>query len=108
MLVSEASAPTTSAPSRAIGSHNSPPPQPMSRNAQALERPRRVRIAAEARRHLVADIGEANRIELVQRAELSVRIPPFRGQGGKAFHFAGIDRRSPVLWLSGFWHDLVS
>ena len=40
-------------------------------DAQALERPCRMRVAAETRRHLVADIGEPHRVELVQRAEFS-------------------------------------
>ncbi|SIT53206.1 conserved hypothetical protein [Mesorhizobium prunaredense] len=72
-------------------------------DAQALERPRRAWVAAEARRHLVAYIGKPDRIELVQRAEFAVRIPPFGGESGKTLHFSGIDRRS-----SGFWHRVVS
>ena len=60
--------------------------------AQAFERPVRLRIAAELLADLVADIGNADRIELVQRLELAGRIPPFRSHGGKAVHFRLIDR----------------
>ena len=70
---------------------------------QAFERARRARVASEARRHLVANVGEPGGIEFVQRAEFAVRIPPFRGKGGEAFHLRGIDRRS-----SGLRHALVS
>ena len=70
--------------------------------AQPLERPRRVRIAAETRGDLVADIGQAHRIELVQRTELAVRVPPFGGQRGKALDLGVVDRRS-----SGFGHGML-
>lgn len=63
-------------------------------DAQALERTGFAWIAPEALRHLVADIGEADGVELVQRAKLAVRVPPFGGKRGKAFHFRGIDGRS--------------
>ena len=69
-------------------------------DAQALERPCGMRIAAEALRHLVADIGQPDRVELVQRAELAVRIPPFGGQRGKAVDFRSVNGRS-----SCFGHD---
>jgi hypothetical protein len=42
---------------------------------------------------LVADIFEADRIELVQRAELAVEIPPFLGHGAEFFQLTGVDRR---------------
>src|SRR5690606_39497549 len=61
---------------------------------QALERFGRARITPEPGRDVVADIGEANGIELVQRAELAVRVPPFRRQCRKTFNLAGIDGAS--------------
>ena len=90
MFFSEASAPTTSAPMRAIGSDSSPPPQPISR----MRRPSAAAapsVAAEIVGDAVADIGEADRIELVQRPELALRIPPFGGHGGKPVDFGLVD-----------------
>ena len=91
IFFSEASAPVTLAPSRAIGSHRSPPPQPMSRKAQTFERPAPGAVAAELGEHLFADIGEPDGIELVQRPELAVRVPPLFGHGGEAGDFVLVD-----------------
>src|SRR5690606_33981098 len=76
--------------------------------AQALEGPRLTRVAPETLRYLVADIGKAHRIELVQRAEFAIRVPPFGGECGKAFHFRGVDRRSLLFRSSWLLHRIVS
>ena len=72
-------------------------------DAQAFERPRRARVAAEARGDLVAYPGKPDGIEFVQRAEFPVRVPPFGGERGKALDFVGVDGRS-----SRFGHTVVS
>ena len=59
--------------------------------AQALERFALVWVDAQPRRHLLADIVEPDRIELVQHAELAVGVPPFGGHCGKAFHLGRVD-----------------
>ena len=41
-------------------------------------------VAAEPPAGRVADIGEANRIEIVQDRHFAVRVPPLAGQPGKA------------------------
>src|SRR5258706_4814382 len=38
-----------------------------------------------------ADETKAHRVELVQRAEFAVRVPPFRGQPGEFGDLLGID-----------------
>ena len=47
---------------------------------QAFERPERLGVAAETGRRLLADEGQPDRIEFVQRREFAGRIPPFRRQ----------------------------
>src|SRR5690606_6651066 len=61
---------------------------------QTLERLSCARITPEPGRDMVADIGQANGVELVQRAELAVRVPPFRCQRRKTLDLAGIDGAS--------------
>ena len=56
-----------------------------------FERLQRLGLAAEILRNTVADIGEAHRIELVQRPELALRIPPLGGHGGKPVDFGLVD-----------------
>src|SRR3546814_17496099 len=43
---------------------------------EALQRALAVGIAVEARAEAVANVGQAHRVEAVQRAELALRIPP--------------------------------
>jgi hypothetical protein len=71
---------------------------------QVLERLGPVGVAGEARRDVVADIGQPHRIELVQHGELAVRVPPFGGKPGELLHFLGIER-----WrrLCGGRHRLI-
>ncbi len=59
--------------------------------AQALERTALGDVASEPQGRLVADEGQAHRIEPVQRLELALRVPPLRRHGGKARHFGGVD-----------------
>src|SRR5690606_34431973 len=72
-------------------------------DAQSFEWLCRAWVTAKTCRDLIANIGEANWIELVQRTEFSVRIPPLSCQRGEPLDFAGVDGRS-----SGLSHNLVS
>ena len=70
-------------------------------DAQAFEGIGGVGITPEMGRHLVADIGQPDGVELVQRTELAVRVPPFGGQRGKAFHLVAVDGGAFGLRPSG-------
>ena len=53
---------------------------------------RLVELPVEIHRHLLADRVEANRIELVQRLELALRVPPFGGEPREPLDFVPVDR----------------
>src|SRR6266852_4065223 len=48
-------------------------------------------VATELPAHGIPDIGEPDRIELMQHRHLSVRVPPFSGKPGEAADLGGID-----------------
>src|SRR5690606_21904283 len=50
-----------------------------------------LRITPEIFADAIADIGEPNRVELMQRPELAGRVPPFRRHGGEAVDFVLVD-----------------
>ena len=60
-------------------------------HAQVLEAVELLRIATKARRRLIADIGEPDRIELVQRRHGPARIPPIRGKARETLNLGLID-----------------
>ena len=80
MLVADGSMPITWAPSRVNGSHNSPAPQPISRMRRPDEAIQAFDVALELAAGGVADIGQPQRIDLVQRRHLAVGVPPLVGQ----------------------------
>ena len=49
------------------------------------------RAASEMGRRGVANEGQAHRIELVQRGELAVSLPPVLGHGGETGDLFGVD-----------------
>ena len=51
----------------------------------------RQRVAAMTGGDAVADEGDARRVELVQRPELALRVPPGLGHGGELRGLHGID-----------------
>ena len=59
---------------------------------QAAERGADMRVAQKAGRRLLADIGEAHRVEPVERLHRAVRVPPFGGESGELLHLLPIDR----------------
>jgi hypothetical protein len=73
-------------------------------NAQILQAIEALGVAAKARAGLIADIGEADRIELVQDRHLAARVPPLRCQLGETRDLGGVDcrvlRRRHVLAAS--------
>ena len=60
-------------------------------HAQARQRPRRQRLAIEVTAAMVADVGEACRVEAMQGAHRPARIPPARGQRVEARDLRGVD-----------------
>src|SRR5690606_23763382 len=59
-------------------------------------------VTAEPGTHLLLDVAEADRIELVQRLELASRIPPLCCQGREASDLRLVDRtRDPIFWPNG-------
>src|SRR5262249_20830677 len=68
---------------------------------QPREGLRRARIARKMPRRLVTDEAESHRIELVQDAEFTARIPPFRRQRREPRDFGGIDS---CLWMEALAH----
>ena len=93
MFFSSGSAPSTSNPSRAIGSDRSPPPQPMSSRRQPLEGPERPVVPLETLHRKLADELQPNRVELVQRRELAVGVPPFGGHPRELGHLGVVHGR---------------
>ncbi|EKF40459.1 hypothetical protein NA8A_21212 [Nitratireductor indicus C115] len=69
---------------------------------QIVERFRSMGIASEMGRDMIADIGKADRVELVQNPEFSCRVPPFRREGREVLDFARVDSR-----LSSFGHGVA-
>ncbi|AEW16984.1 hypothetical protein BAA13334_I01002 [Brucella abortus A13334] len=59
--------------------------------AKTFQRARRVRVAVELRADLFLDIGKPCRIEFVQRAEFTLRIPPLRGDARKMLDLGSVD-----------------
>ena len=88
-------------------------------DAQVVEAIETLGITAEARAGMVADIGEADRIELVQDRHLAARVPPLGGQFCEAIDLGGVDRRvvgfghvfpavsTPVIWLRSWSGDAI-
>ena len=70
--------PVTCAPRRAIASARMPPPQPTSSTL----------LAGEAR--VAVDPFQAQRIDLVQRPELALRVPPAVGQLAEFLELCGV------------------
>src|SRR5690606_5034664 len=50
------------------------------------------RVAAEMPGRLVADVADADRVELVQHAHRSARVPPGVGERGEARHLPLVHR----------------
>ena len=63
-------------------------------------------ISIEIRTNSIANIGEARGVELVQRSEAALRIPPFIGQCAEFCNFVIVDARFERLGLL-FFHHLV-
>ena len=61
-------------------------------DAQPRQRVRRVEVAVEVCRNLFGDEAQPGRVDLVQRAEVTVRVPPARRHGGELFDLARVDR----------------
>ena len=59
--------------------------------AQARKAIEALRIAAEMLGRAVADVGQPDRIELVQRGHRPVRVPPLAGEPREAGHFVLVD-----------------
>ena len=60
-------------------------------DAQARKAVETLGVAAEARRGVVADVGEAHRIELVQHRHGAMRVPPVLGEPGKLRNLRIVD-----------------
>jgi len=76
MLVADGSTPITCAPSRVNGSHNRPAPQADIEDPQAGRQFRLLTLRSNLGRRR-RDVGQPQRIDLVQRRHLAVGIPPF-------------------------------
>jgi hypothetical protein len=83
-------APTTSAPSRAIGSTEA---RRRSRYRGCAAREGRIgKVAVELRGDLRGDVIQPAGVEHVQRLELAVRVPPFGGHRLELGDLGGVDR----------------
>src|SRR5262249_62274699 len=60
-------------------------------NANAIEERRVVGIATELTARRVPDIGEPDRIELMQHRHFSAGVPPLSGKPGEAADLGGVD-----------------
>jgi hypothetical protein len=60
-------------------------------DAQSLERMGQLLVETEMRAQLLVNIGKAHRVELVQHAELALRVPPLGRQSGKARNLIRVD-----------------
>src|SRR5262249_53373073 len=60
-------------------------------NANAIEPRRMAGIATELTARRVPDIGEPDRIELMQHRHFSAGVPPLSGKPGEAANLGGVD-----------------
>ena len=92
MFSAAGSMPVTSAPSRAKGSHTSPPPQPMSSTLKSARLAGPLASRPNLPAELVADIGEAQRVDAVERPEGTALVPPLPGEPREPCDFLGVER----------------
>ena len=60
-------------------------------HAQAGEARRPLGVAAESAAELVADIGQAQRVDAVERPEGTALVPPLPGEPGEPCDFLGVE-----------------